>query len=151
VLLDSIEDPHNLGAIIRTAECAGAGAIIIPQRRAAQLNETVAKTSAGATAYMPVARVPNLSAFVEKLKSHGFWVVGVESSGEKDYAEQDYSGKLALVFGGEGSGLGRLVRERCDFIVSVPMHGHISSLNVSVAVGVVLFEVLRRRKAHIDQ
>jgi len=146
VLLDGIEDPHNLGAIIRTAECAGAAAVILPERRSAQLTETVVKTSAGATEYLPVARVPNLGAFSERLKKRGFWIVGVESSAEKDYAAQDYSGKVALVFGAEGHGLGRLLKERCDFVVSVPMRGRIGSLNVSVAVGVVLFEAVRQRQ-----
>ena len=146
VLLDGIEDPHNLGAIIRTAECAGAAAVILPERRSAQLTETVVKTSAGATEYLPIARVQNLVSFAEKLTKHGYWVVGVESSAEKDYTSQDYSGRLALVFGAEGRGLSRLLRERCDFVVSVPMGGHIGSLNVSVAVGVVLFEAVRQRR-----
>jgi 23S rRNA (guanosine2251-2'-O)-methyltransferase len=145
VLLDGVEDPHNLGAIIRTAECAGANAVIIPERRAAHLSDVVAKTSAGAVEYLPVARVTNLTSFIEQLKRHNVWVVGVESSAAMSYAEYDYGGATALVFGGEGQGLHRLVRERCDVVVSIPMRGRISSLNVSVAVGVVLFEATRKR------
>ena len=146
VLLDGVEDPHNLGAVIRTSECAGATAVVIPERRAAHITDVVAKTSAGAVEYLPVARVTNLATFIEQLKKHNVWVVGVESSGKMSYTDYDYSGALALVFGGEGQGLHRLVRERCDVLVSIPMHGRITSLNVSVAVGVVLFEAARRRK-----
>jgi 23S rRNA (guanosine2251-2'-O)-methyltransferase len=146
VLLDGVEDPHNLGAIIRSAECAGATAVIIPERRAAHLTDAVAKTSAGAVEYLPVARVTNLASFIEQLKKQNVWVVGVESSGKMPYTEYDYAGALALVFGGEGQGLHRLVRERCDVLVSIPMHGRITSLNVSVAVGVVLFEAMRKRQ-----
>ena len=145
ILLDGVEDPHNLGAIIRTAECAGAAAVVIPERRAAHVTEVVAKTAAGATEYLPVARVTNLANFIEKLKRHNVWVVGVEASGDMDYTQYDYVGAVALCFGGEGYGLHRLVRERCDVTVSIPMRGHISSLNVSVAVGVVLFEALRQK------
>jgi 23S rRNA (guanosine2251-2'-O)-methyltransferase len=146
VLLDGVEDPHNLGAIIRTAECAGATAVIVPERRAAHVTDTVAKTSAGAVEYIPVARVTNLASFIEQLKKHQVWVVGVEQRAEMDYTKYDYAGATALVFGGEGQGLHRLVRERCDVIVSIPMRGKIDSLNVSVSVGVVLFEAMRRRK-----
>ncbi|HEY7544800.1 MAG TPA: 23S rRNA (guanosine(2251)-2'-O)-methyltransferase RlmB [Blastocatellia bacterium] len=145
VLLDGVEDPRNLGAIIRTAECAGATAVIIPERRAAPLTDIVVKTAAGATEYLPVARVTNLAAFIERLKKRKVWVVGVESGGETNYTEYDYSGATALVFGSEGQGLHRLVRERCDTLVSIPMRGRVTSLNVSVAVGVVLFEAVRRR------
>lgn len=145
ILLDGVEDPHNLGAVIRTAECGGAGAVIVPERRAAHITEAVAKTSAGAIEHLPVARVTNLVRFISDLKKHNVWVVGVESSGEMAYTEFNYSGALALVFGGEGRGLHRLVRERCDAVVSIPMHGKVTSLNVSVAVGVVLFEVQRQR------
>ena len=145
VLLDGVEDPHNLGAVIRTSECAGATAVVIPERRAAHITDVVAKTSAGAVEYVPVARVTNLATFIEQLKKHNVWVVGVESSGKMSYSDYDYTGALALVFGGEGQGLHRLVRERCDILVSIPMHGRITSLNVSVAVGVVLFEATRRR------
>jgi 23S rRNA (guanosine2251-2'-O)-methyltransferase len=145
ILLDGVEDPHNLGAIIRTAECSGAAAVVIPERRAAHITEVVAKTSAGATEYLPIARVTNLASFIEQLKRRNVWVVGVEQSGEMSYTDYDYTGAVALVFGGEGHGLHRLVRERCDVTVSIPMRGHITSLNVSVAVGVVLFEAMRQR------
>lgn len=145
VLLDGVEDPHNLGAIIRTAECSGAAAVIIPERRAAHITEVVAKTSAGATEYLPIARVTNLATFIEQLKKQNVWVIGVEQSGEMSYTDYDYKGAVALVFGGEGRGLHRLVRERCDVTVSLPMRGRITSLNVSVAVGVVLFEAMRQR------
>jgi len=145
IILDGVEDPHNLGAVIRTAECAGATAVIVPERRAAHLTDAVAKTSAGALEHLPVARVTNLSSMMEELKRRGVWVVGVEASGEMSYTAFNYSGALALVFGGEGHGLHRLVRERCDAVVSIPMHGKVTSLNVSVAVGVVLFEALRQR------
>ncbi|HLF85027.1 MAG TPA: 23S rRNA (guanosine(2251)-2'-O)-methyltransferase RlmB [Blastocatellia bacterium] len=145
ILLDGVEDPQNLGAIIRTAECGGASAIIVPERRAAHLTDAVAKTSAGAVEHLPVARVTNLASFIEELKKHNVWVVGVESSGQMAYTEFNYSGATALVFGGEGGGLHRLVRERCDAVVSIPMRGKVTSLNVSVAVGVVLFEALRQR------
>ena len=147
ILLDGVEDPHNLGAIIRTAECAGASGVIIPERRAAHITETVAKTSAGAVEYLPVARVTNLASFIERLKKDNVWVVGVEGSGEMSYTQYDYSGPVALVFGSEGHGLHRLVRERCDSVVSIPMLGKINSLNVSVAVGVVLFEAVRQRQS----
>lgn len=145
ILLDGVEDPQNLGAIIRTAECGGATAVIVPERRAAHITDAVAKTSAGAVEHLPVARVTNLASFIEALKRRNVWVVGVEASGQTAYAEFDYSGALALVFGGEGQGLHRLVRERCDAVVSVPMRGKVTSLNVSVTVGVVLFEALRQR------
>lgn len=145
VLLDGVEDPHNLGAIIRTAECGGASAVILPERRAAHVTDVVAKTSAGATEYLPIARVTNLASFIEQLKKRNVWVVGLDQSGEMNYTDYDYAGAVALVFGGEGHGLHRLVRERCDCIVSIPMRGRITSLNVSVAVGVVLFEAVRQR------
>ena len=147
ILLDGVEDPQNLGAIIRTAECGGATAVIVPERRAAHITDAVAKTSAGAVEHLPVARVINLASFIEQLKRRNVWVVGVEASGEMAYTEFNYSGALALVFGGEGQGLHRLVRERCDAVVSVPMRGKVTSLNVSVAVGVVLFEALRQRSS----
>lgn len=147
ILLDGVEDPQNLGAIIRTAECGGATAVIVPERRAAHITDAVAKTSAGAVEHLPVARVINLASFIEQLKRRNVWVVGVEASGEMAYTEYNYSGALALVFGGEGQGLHRLVRERCDAVVSVPMRGKVTSLNVSVAVGVVLFEALRQRSS----
>jgi len=149
VLLDEVEDPHNLGAVIRTAECAGATAVFVTQRHSAGLTDTVAKTSAGAVEYLPVARVVNLASFVETLKEKNIWVVGVEAGSEKLYTDWDYSGATALVFGSEGRGLRRLVRERCDVIVSIPVRGHITSLNVSVAAGIVLFEAVRQRLAQL--
>ncbi|HLG14293.1 MAG TPA: 23S rRNA (guanosine(2251)-2'-O)-methyltransferase RlmB [Blastocatellia bacterium] len=145
VLVDGVEDPQNLGAIIRTAECAGASAVILPQRRSAHVTEVVAKTSAGAVEHLPVAIVTNLASFIDELKSNNVWVIGVEASGEMNYTEYEYTGALALVFGGEGHGLHRLVRERCDVVVRIPMAGRVTSLNVSVSVGVVLFEAVRQR------
>lgn len=146
VLLDGVEDPHNLGAIVRTAECAGAAGIVVPARGQVGLTETVAKTSAGALEHLPVARVTNLVQAMETLKASGAWVAGLDASAEMAYTSYDYDGPTALVFGGEGHGLRRLVRERCDVLLSVPMFGAVSSLNVSVTVGVVLFEARRRMK-----
>jgi 23S rRNA (guanosine2251-2'-O)-methyltransferase len=144
VLLDGVEDPHNLGAIVRTAECAGAAGVVIPERGAVGLTETVAKTSAGALEHIPVARVTNLVAAIEALKASGAWIVGLEADAPTAYTDYDFSGPTALVFGGEGKGLRRLVRDRCDVLVSIPLYGAISSLNVSVSVGVVLYEARRR-------
>lgn len=144
VVLDGVEDPHNLGAIVRTAECAGAAGVVVPERGAVGLTETVAKTSAGALEHLPVARVTNLVPALETLKKAGAWVLGLEAGAATAYTDYDYSGPTVLVFGGEGKGLRRLVREQCDVLVSVPLHGAISSLNVSVTVGVVLFEARRR-------
>jgi 23S rRNA (guanosine2251-2'-O)-methyltransferase len=145
VLLDGIEDPHNLGAILRTCEGAGVDGVFIPEHRAAGLNETVAKTSAGAVEYVRVARVTNLIPLIEELKTRGLWVAGVEGGTDTVYSDFDLKTPLALVLGSEGKGLRRLVRERCDAVLSIPMLGRINSLNVSVAAGVVLFEVLRQR------
>ncbi len=145
VLLDGIEDPHNLGAVIRTCECAGVDGVFIPEHRAAGVNDTVAKTSAGAVAYIPIARVTNFVRLIEELKERGIWVVGVEGGGTQNYADFDLNVPLALVLGSEGKGIRRLVRENCDALLSIPMRGQINSLNVSVAAGVVLFEVLRQR------
>ena len=146
VLLDNIEDPHNLGAILRTCEGAGVEGVFIPEHRAAGLTETVAKTSAGAVEYVRVARVTNLVPLIVELKERGIWVVGVEGGTETNYTEFDLNVPLAIVVGSEGNGLRRLVKENCDALVSIPMHGQINSLNVSVATGVVLFEVLRQRQ-----
>ncbi|MEJ7710458.1 MAG: 23S rRNA (guanosine(2251)-2'-O)-methyltransferase RlmB [Pyrinomonadaceae bacterium] len=143
--LDGVEDPRNLGAIIRTAECAGVHAVFIPERRAVGLTETVAKTAAGALEYVPVAKAPNMVRLIEDFKERGLWVVGVEADSALDYTAWDWTVPCALIFGGEGSGLHRLVRERCDALVRIPLHGRITSLNVSVAVGVILYEVLRQR------
>lgn len=144
LIADGIEDPHNLGAIIRTAESVGAHGLIIPKRRSAGLSATVAKTSAGATAYLPVVRVSNLAATIEQLKKQGVWIYAADMDGVS-WCEQDYSGAVALVLGAEGDGVSRLVREKCDFIVSLPMRGHIQSLNVSVAAGVLCYEIARQR------
>ena len=145
IVLDGIEDPHNLGAIIRTAECAGAHGVIIPSRRAAGLNFTVGKSSAGALEYVPVARVTNIAAAIDDLKQRGCWVYGADMDGQT-YCEAKLDGASALVIGAEGRGLGRLVREKCDVILSLPMLGKINSLNASVAAGVLMYEFTRQRK-----
>ena len=144
IVLDEIEDAHNLGAIIRTAECAGAHGIIIPKRRSAGLSYAVGKTSAGAYEYMPVARVTNIPAVLDELKSRGCWIYGADMSGTV-YAENDLKGSAALVIGSEGNGIGRLVREKCDVILSLPMCGKINSLNASVAAGILMYEFTRQR------
>ncbi|MGH9936556.1 MAG: 23S rRNA (guanosine(2251)-2'-O)-methyltransferase RlmB [Blastocatellia bacterium] len=145
VLLDNIEDPHNLGATLRTCEAAGVDGVFIPEHRAAGLNETVAKTSAGAVEYVRVARVTNLVPLIGELKDRGVWVVGVEGGTDNAYSDFDMKIPLAIVLGSEGKGIRRLVREKCDAIVSIPMRGRINSLNVSVAAGIVLFEIVRQR------
>jgi len=146
VLLDGVEDPHNLGAIIRTALAAGAHGIIIPERRAAGLTDTVARASAGALSHLPVAKVTNLVRSMEELKEKGYWLVGLDEAGEKNYTEVDYTSPTGIVLGGEGKGLHELTRKRCDFVVSLPTTGPVKSLNVSVAAGVVLFEAVRQRR-----
>ena len=143
-LLDNIEDPHNLGAIIRTANLAGAHGVIIPKRRAVGLTSTVAKTSAGALNYTPVAKVTNISATIEELKERGLWFVCADMGGESMY-RLDLKGPIGLVIGNEGEGVSRLVREKCDFIASIPMKGDIDSLNASVAAGVLAYEIVRQR------
>ncbi|HKF52851.1 MAG TPA: 23S rRNA (guanosine(2251)-2'-O)-methyltransferase RlmB [Candidatus Acidoferrales bacterium] len=145
VLLDGVEDPHNLGAIVRTALAAGATGIVIPERRSAGLTDTVARVSAGALAHLPVARVKNLARALEQLKEANFWVIGLDEHAEKNYTVVDYKGRVAIVMGSEGTGLHELVRKRCDFLVSIPTSGPVGSLNVSVAAGIVLFEVVRQR------
>ena len=144
IILDGIEDPHNLGAIIRTAECAGAHGVIIPKRRSAGLSHIVDKTSAGALEYPPVARVVNLPTTIDELKQRGLWVYGADMNGE-NYTSTDLSGAAALVIGNEGKGLSRLVRDKCDCILSLPMRGKISSLNASVAAGILMYEFMRQR------
>src|SRR5213082_3418441 len=146
VLLDGVEDPHNLGAIVRTALAAGARGVVIPERRAAGLTDTVARSSAGALAHLPVAKVTNLARTMEELKEAGYWLVGLDESAEKNYTEVDYTSPTGIVLGGEGQGLHDLTRKRCDFVVSLPTTGPVKSLNVSVAAGVVLFEALRQRR-----
>lgn len=147
LLLDGVEDPHNLGAIIRTALAAGAHGIVIPERRAAGLTDTVARASAGALAHLPIAKVTNLSQTMEELKEAGYWLIGLDERAKKNYTEADYTSSVGIVLGGEGKGLHDLTRKRCDFVVSLPTTGPVKSLNVSVAAGVVLFEVLRQRRA----
>ena len=145
VVCDEISDPHNLGAIIRTAECAGAHGVIIPKRRSAGLTAVVAKTSAGAVAHVPVARVPNLPALLKELKEAGVWVFGTAMDGTTPLYQADLKGPAAIVIGNEGSGMGRLVAENCDFTVSIPMFGKINSLNASAAAAVLLYEAVRQR------
>ena len=140
VILDGVEDPHNLGAIIRTAHAAGALAVVRPERRSAPLNETVAKAAAGALAVLPVVRVVNLNRTLEQLKQHGYWIYGLDERGERLYTEAGFAPRSALVVGGEGFGLHEQVRKKCDFLLRIPMAGQIASLNVSVAAGIVLFE-----------
>ena len=147
VLLDGVEDPHNLGAIVRTALAAGAHGVVIPERRAAGLTDTVARASAGALAHLPVAKVTNLVRTMEELKEAGYWLVGLDEQGDKNYTEVDYTSPMGIVLGSEGQGLHELTGKRCDFVVSLPTTGPVKSLNVSVAAGVVLFEALRQRNA----
>ncbi len=144
ILLDDIEDPHNLGAIIRTANLAGAHGVIIPKRRAVGLTATVARTSAGALNYTPVARVTNLGNTIEELKKEGIWFVCADMGAETMY-RQNLTGPIGLVIGNEGSGVSRLVKEKCDFTASIPMKGNIDSLNASVAAGVLAYEIVRQR------
>ena len=144
IICDEIEDPHNLGAIIRTAEAAGADGVIIPKRRSASLNQTVYKTSAGAASWVPVARVANIPAAIDELKAQGIWIYGTDAKGE-DYTRTDMTGPAALVIGSEGFGMGRLVEEKCDFLVRLPMNGKITSLNASVAAGIFMYEAVRQR------
>ena len=145
VVCDEISDPHNLGAIIRTAECAGAHGVIIPKRRSAGLTAVVGKTSAGAVAYLPVARVPNIAALLKDLKKQGVWVFGTAAEGTTSLYQADLKGPAAIVIGSEGDGMTRLVRENCDFLVSIPMKGRISSLNASAAAAILLYEAVRQR------
>jgi 23S rRNA (guanosine2251-2'-O)-methyltransferase len=145
-VLDGIEDPHNLGAIIRTAEGAGVDGILIPERRATGVTATVVKASAGAIEYLPIAKVTNIGRTVEELKEKNIWTVGLDERGSKLYDEIDYKMDCALVLGGEGHGLHEQVRKKCDFLVSIPMMGKITSLNVSVAAAIVMYEVTRQRR-----
>ena len=145
IVCDEISDGHNLGAIIRSAECAGAHGVIIPKRRSAGLTAVVDKASAGAAEHMAIARVPNIPAALRELKEHGLWVYGTAADGQSDLWHTDFSGPLALVIGSEGDGMGRLVAESCDFIVSLPMKGRVSSLNASAAAAITMYEILRQR------
>jgi 23S rRNA (guanosine2251-2'-O)-methyltransferase len=146
VVLDGVEDPHNLGAILRTADAAGADGVVVPERRAAGVTATVAKVSAGASEHLPIAKVTNISRALEELKSNDLWVVGLDERGPQTYDKVDYKMHCAVVLGAEGKGLHDLVRKHCDFLVSIPMLGQVPSLNVSVAAGIVLFEVVRQRR-----
>lgn len=146
VVLDELEDPHNLGAILRTADAAGVHGVLIPKRRSCPLSGTVAKTSAGAVEYVPVARIGNVVQTLESLKKQGFWIVGADMDGGKAYYQADLTGPLVVVIGSEGKGLGRLVKEACDFLVCIPMKGRINSLNASVACSLLLYEVLKQRE-----
>lgn len=145
VVLDDIEDPHNLGSIMRTAEGAGVHGIIIPKRRSAGLNSTVAKTSAGAIEYMPVARVSNLAQTIEKLKDKGVWFYATHQDATQSYNEIKYDGGVGIVIGSEGKGVSRIVAEKCDCLISIPMKGKINSLNASVAAGIIIYNVLNNR------
>ena len=147
VVCDELSDPHNLGAVIRTAECAGAHGVIIPKRRSAGLTAIVGKTSAGAVAHLPVARVPNIPSLLKQLKQEGVWVFGTAADGNTTLYNADLKGPAAIVIGSEGDGMGRLVTENCDFKVSIPMKGHINSLNASAAAAILLYEAVRQRQA----
>lgn len=146
LILDGLEDPHNLGAIMRTAECAGVHGIIIPKRRSVSVTDVVAKTSAGASEYMLCAKVPNIGNEIKKLQKAGLWIGAVDMDGE-NMTRSNLNGPIGLVIGGEGSGVGRLVKEKCDFCVSIPMKGHITSLNASNAAAILMYEVVRQRES----
>ncbi len=146
IVLDEINDPHNLGSIMRTADAVGAHGIVIPKRRAVGLTPVVAKTSAGAIEYVPVARVTNLSRAIDELKEHNIWVAGADMAGEQTHFQADFKGGIALVMGNEGKGLSRLVKEKCDFLVNIPMIGRVSSLNASVAASVIMYEIFKQRQ-----
>ena len=146
VILDGIEDVHNLGSIIRTAETAGVHGIIIPKRRAASVNSIVSKVSAGAVEYMKIARVNNLTDTIKYLKEQGLWICGTDMDTKQEYDKQDYTGPMGIVIGSEGFGMSRLVKENCDFLVKIPMMGRITSLNASVSAGIVIYEAVKQRK-----
>lgn len=145
LIADEIEDPHNLGALIRTAEIAGCHGLVIPKRRSALVTEVVTKVSCGATEYLPIARVNNINEAVRDLKENGVWVVGTDGSADKLYYEQDFRGPIAIIIGSEGRGMNKLTMKICDFLVKIPMFGHITSLNASVSGGIVLFEAVKQR------
>lgn len=146
ILLDELEDPHNLGAILRTADAAGAHGVLIPRRRSCPLSGTVAKTSAGAIEYVPVARIGNVAQTLNELKKRGCWIVGADMTGSQNYYQADLTGPIVVVIGNEGQGLSRLTKETCDFLVKIPMKGKIASLNASVACSLILYEVFRQRQ-----
>jgi 23S rRNA (guanosine2251-2'-O)-methyltransferase len=145
LVLDGIEDPHNLGALVRTAECAGAHGVVLPKHHAATVTSTVVKASAGATEHMPMAEVTNVVTTIEQLKEEGYWIVGLDAAGKKEYTAVDYRDPVALVVGNEGKGIRRLVREHCDHLVRIPLRGNVESLNASVAGALVMYEVVRQR------
>jgi 23S rRNA (guanosine2251-2'-O)-methyltransferase len=147
VLLDGIEDPHNVGAILRTADAAGADGVVIPERRAVGVTPTVTKASAGASEHLPIAKVTNIARTVDELKEKNIWIVGLDERGSKEYDGIDYKMDCGIVLGAEGKGVHDLVKKKCDFLVSIPMLGKMSSLNVSVAAGVMLYEIVRQRKS----
>ena len=147
LILDGIEDPHNLGSIIRTAETAGVHGIIIPKRRAANVNSTVAKVSAGAVEYMKIARINNINDAINTLKENDVWICGTDMDTDKYYYDEDFTGGIGIVIGSEGYGISRLVKENCDFLVKIPMKGKITSLNASVSAGIVMYEVVKQRIA----
>lgn len=145
IVLDGLEDPHNLGAILRTADATGIEGIIIPKNRSVSLNPTVAKVSTGAIEYVKVSQVVNLVQTLKKLKEEGYWVIGLEMEGSIDYKEQEYLGKKVIVIGSEGKGISRLVKEECDYMINIPMVGHVTSLNASVSASIIFYEILRQR------
>ncbi|MBI4810814.1 MAG: 23S rRNA (guanosine(2251)-2'-O)-methyltransferase RlmB [Ignavibacteriales bacterium] len=151
LILDEIEDPHNLGALIRTAECAGVHGAIIPKHHAATINQTVAKTSAGASEHLLAAKVTNIVTTMDEMKQKGIWIVGTDSNAEKFYSEIDYNGPIALVIGNEGKGVRQLVKEKCDFVVKIPLYGKVQSLNASVAGALMMYEVVRQRKINLPK
>ena len=146
MVLDEIEDPHNLGALIRTAECAGAHGVIIPKHHSASVNQTVAKASSGASLHLPTARVANIAQTLEDLKRRGLWIIGADIAGDRLYYDADYAGPAAIVIGSEGKGMRRLVREKCDVLVRIPLFGKVESLNASVAGALILYEAARARR-----
>lgn len=146
IILDGLEDPHNLGAILRSADATGTDAIIIPKNRSVSLNQTVAKVSTGAIEYVDVVQVTNLTQTIQELKKNNYWVIGLELDGTVDFKDQDYHGNVAIVVGSEGKGISRLVKENCDILVKIPMYGKVNSLNASVSAGLILYEVVRNRK-----
>ena len=146
VILDGIEDPHNLGSIIRTAETAGVHGIIIPKRRAVAVNSTVSKVSAGAVEHIKIARVNNINETINYLKENDIWIYGTDMNTDKYYYDEDFTGNIAIVIGSEGFGMSRLVKENCDFLIKIPMEGHINSLNASVSAGIVMYEIMKQRR-----
>ncbi|HEX9829876.1 MAG TPA: 23S rRNA (guanosine(2251)-2'-O)-methyltransferase RlmB, partial [Bacteroidota bacterium] len=150
LILDELEDPHNVGALIRTAECAGVHGVIVLKHHSASIGETVAKTSAGASLHVPIARVSNIVQATEELKENGVWIIGTAMEGDRTYYEADYKGPIAIVVGNEGRGIRRLVKEKCDFLVRIPLYGKIESLNASVAGALVLFEAVKTRRQNTE-